>query len=191
MLKAELQSYMDIVDIAQRGFNQYLQAVNFPYTVTVSAPAQMREITQQSQGVVLVYKLLRRQPGSMKQPFQERTYLRPFFVNSHTEQSGLAVTDKYEFRLDNMIEFAFYQTEYSKCQQTQEQFINYMQISWDPFRQKGLQLPIFWEQKEDDVLEIGGTTVYRIQLNYQVQTSQTIQLTTDVIRQINVYLETV
>jgi len=37
-----------------------------------------------------------------------------------------------------------------------------MQISWDPFRQKGLQLPIFWEQKEDDVLEIGGTTVYRI-----------------------------
>lgn len=190
MLKVELQSYMDVVDIAQNGFNTYLKAINFPVLVNVKQPASEKTLTQQQNGVLLIYKLIKRQPGSMKQPFQERTYLRPFFVNSQSEPSGLAVTNSFEFRLDNLIEFQFYSTDYKRCQECQEQFINYMQISWDLYRQKGIQLPIFWEQLEDDIVDIGNTKTYCIKLRYQAQTQQKIQTSTDVIRKINLYLDT-
>ena len=191
MLKAELKSYMEVVAVAQKGFNAYLQAVNFPYIATVRPISYANEMTQQSNGVLLVYKLLQRQPASMKTPFQERTYLRPYFVNSRQEPSGLAYTQTYEFRFDNLIGFSFYSTDYMRQQQQQEHFINYMQISAPLFAEKGLQLPIFWEQKPDEVVDIGGTTQFHIQLQYYVQTVQRIEATQDVIRKINIYLETI
>lgn len=192
MLKTELQSYLDVVGLISKAFTQYVEAKQLGYEVTVKPPALLKAANPQANNVLLIYKLQRRQQGSQKMPFQERTFMRPIPVNLSIGAGGIAQEQQFKYFLDNMIEFDLYSTDYSLVSRATEDFISYMSmlnITSNVFTKNGYQIPVFWEQKEDEIEDIGGTKLYKTTLLYQVQTEQTITKSIDVIRKIDTYVE--
>lgn len=188
-----MQSYLKVIDLMSRAFTEYLKAKQLSYTVTVMPPAKLENVNQQVNNVLLIYKLNRRQQGSQKMPFQERTFLRPIPVNLEMSVGGMSQEQQFKFFIDNMIQFELYQTDYLLVQKQTEDFIDYMSmlnVTTNVFTQNGYKIPVFWEQLADDVVDLGNTRLYKASLLYQVQTEQTIMQQIDVIRKINLFVET-
>lgn len=195
MLTTEFQSYLEVVDLIANAFQQFLEQSKKPYKVTIDHLTPSDKLNAQDNNILLIYKLQKRQQGSKRAPFEERTFLRPIYVNSQQKVigSGLAQQQDLEYSLDNMIEFQLYSTDYLLVTRAAEDFIQYMSLlsasTDNVFTQNGIRIPIFWEQKEDEVIEAGGTKLYKATLYYYVQTDQKISKTYDVIRRINTYVE--
>jgi len=41
-----------------------------------------------------------------------------------------------------------------------------LSIGKNVFSENGIRIPVFWEQKEDEVIELGGTKLYVATLHY-------------------------
>ncbi len=182
-------SFMEAVDIVAQSFNQYLNAIEQGFNVTITPVASEEDLQQAADGILLTYKLKTKRPWSTKHPLEERSFLKPRFVNSEIEPGGLQGKDIYEARYDNIVEFCLYHIDYKKLNLQQEHFENFMIVQQEVFRNKNFDLLFFWERDEDKVLDIGSTKVYQQTLYYFAQTKQLLERKFDVIRKINIYVE--
>ena len=174
---SKFESYIEIVNLIQEGFNQYLQQYDKTYEQTVKPLSVETSLNAQNgNNILLIYRLSRRRQGSQKKLFEEQTFLRPIPVDEYQYIGPTMQQHKYKYFVDNLIEFQFYHTNYFYAQRQQEDFIDYMSMinvfDDNIFRQSGYKIPVFWEQLPDEVLDIGGTKVYKVTLTFQVQTEQ-------------------
>lgn len=181
----------DMISVIADTFSQYIDAKlgDQQFKVTVMPPVTEEELSAQQDGVLLIHKMIKKQPWSTKKPFEERSFLKPTFKSQNLLTGGLEYEQNWELRFDNLVEFQFYSTDYKMSQDQAAEFIDYMQEHAELFYKHGFDLFLFWEQLEDKVKMYNKTKLYSSHIQYFVQTKQNVKYTEEVIRQVETYLE--
>lgn len=192
-VSSEMQSYMDVVQLIQNAFPFYLEQKSRTYRQVISPPGvEIGSVLEKKQDVLITYSVNKKQPGSQKMPFQERTFTNPIYAKTEFAPGGIQQQTEHWYFVDVMVAFDVYGTNYSTYSLACEDVIEYMNILKmvpNEFLKRGFKVPTFWYQEGDEVMNIGQSVIYHGKLLYAVQLKQKLTNYENVIRSIEHFFE--